>query len=170
MTMSVDSILTERDREIINLGTSLAAGCQPCMKYHLRKCKDTGISENEIHEILNLAEDICTRAYGIMKFRAVALVHAEPFKENRLRPGCSSRKEILVGLAVSYAVNSSDLTDLYLTCARKLNMSDTEISEIIDLSKFTWGKARAHVELIIEGSGVEKQETEQVGRNCGCGC
>jgi AhpD family alkylhydroperoxidase len=168
--MSVDSILSQKDREIINLGTSLAAGCQPCMKYHLRKCIDAGISEKEILEILNMAEGICTRAHGIMKLRALALVHTDPYEEFELHSGCRSRKEILVGLAVSYTVNSSDLTERYLACARQSKMSETEISGTIDLSKFAWRKARAHVDILIEGRGVGNQQMELKGRNCGCGC
>jgi len=168
--MAGDTNLTEKDKEIINLATSLAAGCQPCLKYHLRKSKDVGLSEKEIYDIINQADMIYKRAKKLMKLRALDYVNANPVKKTGVHSGCQSRKEILVGLAVSYTVNSTDMTDQYLACARKSKMSESEISGILKLSKFTWSKARAHVDLMIEGTGVKSQEGEKDEDKCGCGC
>jgi AhpD family alkylhydroperoxidase len=109
--MAGNTILTEKDRGIINLGISLAAGCQPCVKYHLRKCRKTGWCENEIIEIIDLTEHICTLAYKIMKLRARAIVNSDSYKEKGFHIGCDARRDLLVGLAVSYTVNNTDLTD-----------------------------------------------------------
>lgn len=168
--MTLYSILPEKDREIINLGVSLAAGCQPCMKYHLRKCKETGLSEEEIHEILYLVGDIWSRAYGIMKGRVLTLNHAALCTENGISSEGQSRMEILLGLAVSYTVNSTDLTEQYLACAGESKMNESEIAAIIDLAKFTWARARAHADIIFERRGVLYQDGGKEGENCGCGC
>jgi alkylhydroperoxidase/carboxymuconolactone decarboxylase family protein YurZ len=42
------STLTEKEIQIVNLGGSIAAGCQPCTKYHVNKCKGTGMSDKDI--------------------------------------------------------------------------------------------------------------------------
>jgi len=168
--MAGDTNLTEKEKEIINLGTSLAAGCQPCLKYHLRKSKDAGLSDKEIHDIINQAEKIYILAKKLMKLQALDYLNANPSEKTRVHSACQSRKEILVGLAVAYTVNSTDMTDQYLACARKAKMNESEISGIIDLSKFTWSKARAHVDLLIEGTGVKSQEREKDEGKCGCGC
>ena len=105
-----------------------------------------------------------------MKLRALDYVHAHPSKKTGVHAGKQSRKEILVGLAVSYTVNSTDMTEQYLACARKSKMSESEISGIIALSKFTWSKARAHVDLLIEGTGDKNQDHDKDEDKCGCGC
>ena len=168
--MKVRTILTQRDTEIVNLATSLAAGCQPCMKYHLRKCMDAGIPEKEIYAILNMAEEKYLRAIKIMKLRALAFVNKHPFEGARFQIRCESRMEILVGLAVSFTVNSTDISERYLQYARQSDMSDSEISGIRGISNFILSKARTHVDLLMEDTGVEDREHDKDERNCGCGC
>jgi AhpD family alkylhydroperoxidase len=168
--MAGDTLLTEKEREMINLGTSLAAGCQPCMKYHLRKCREIGLCKKEIHEIINLTEYICTRAFRIMKVRGLTFFIARQNPETGVRVKCESRRDFLVGLAVSYALNNTDLTNRYLQHARQSGISDSAISRIVELSRFTCSKARAHVDILIEGRGVEVKAEELDDPNCGCGC
>lgn len=168
--MKVRTIFTEKDMEIVNLATSLAAGCQPCMKYHLRKSKDAGISEKEIYNILNLAEEIYIRAIKIMKSRAPAFRNKHSFEGTLYQIRCESRMELLVGLAVSFTVNNTDICEQYLHCARQSGMSDSEISRIIGISEFILSKARTHVEILMEDTGVEKQDHEEDESNCRCGC
>jgi AhpD family alkylhydroperoxidase len=168
--MAGETIFSEKERAIINLATSLASGCWPCMKYHLRISKKSGLCDDEIMEIFDLTDDICTHAFRIMKLRSLELFKGKPIKETGFHLSCHNRRIVLVGLALSYAVNSTALTNRYLACARKLEISESEISGVIDLSKFTWGRARAHVEILLEGRGVEDQVTGQEDCNCGCGC
>jgi len=168
--MTFGTILTEMDKEIINLGTSLAAGCQPCLKYHLRKCKGTGLSEKEIIEIINLTEEICTRAIEVMKLRALAHVNNGQYKEAGFHVRCNSREELLLGLTVSYTLSNTYLTDRFLEYAKQSDMSDSEISSIMEISNFICGKARAHVDILIEERGIENHDTKKDGNSCGCSC
>jgi AhpD family alkylhydroperoxidase len=168
--MKVRTIFTERDMEIVNLATSVAAGCQPCMKYHFRKCNDAGIFEKEIHDILQLAEEIYIRAIKIMKLRAPALGNTNSLEETLSKIECKNRMELLVGLAVSFTVNNKDICERYLHYARQSGMSDSEISRIRGISEFILSKARTHVELLMEDTGVEKQDHDEDESNCGCGC
>jgi len=162
--------ITGKDKETINFGTSLAAGCQPCMKYHLKKCKESGMSEKEIYEIIHLTEEIYSHSFEIMKSRALSRVNSFHIKEEDSEARCNNRQELLVGLAVSYTLNNPDLTDRFIKYARQSDMSDDEISRIMELSKFNYSKAKAHVDILIDGRGVEYQDNEGGDCNPGCGC
>jgi AhpD family alkylhydroperoxidase len=168
--MEGDTIITERDTEIINLAVSMAAGCQPCMKYHLRKSKDAGLSEKKIHDIVNLAEELYIRAIQIMKLRALSFGKKHPTEGTGFPVRCESRTELLVGLAVSYTVNNTDLCEGYLQYARQSDMNDSEISRIRGISDFIHSKARAHMDLLIEGTGIKNRDREKDEGKCGCGC
>lgn len=168
--MTVGTALSERDMEIINLGTSLAAGCQPCLKYHLRKCKGSGFSEKEIIKIIHLTSEICARVFEVMKLRALAQVYNRQYNGCEYQVICNNRDELLLGLAVSYTYSNTCLTDAYIEYAKQSDMSDSEISSIMEISKFISGKARAHVDILIEERGVEDYDTEKDGNSCGCIC
>ena len=168
--MNVRTTFNERDMDIVNLATSFSAGCQPCMNYHLRKSMDAGISAEGIHNILELAEEIYIRAIKIMKSRAPAFRNQHPIEDAMYQIKCESRMELLVGLAVSFTVNNEDLCERYLQYARQSDVSDSEISEIRVISDFILSKARTHVQLLMEDTGVEKQDHEEDESNCRCGC
>jgi AhpD family alkylhydroperoxidase len=43
-----EDIMDERIKEIIAIGASVAAHCQPCLDYHLEKAKESGATEDDI--------------------------------------------------------------------------------------------------------------------------
>jgi AhpD family alkylhydroperoxidase len=48
--------LDERIRELIAVGASVTANCQPCLKYHVSKAMESGAEEDEITEAVNVAK------------------------------------------------------------------------------------------------------------------
>jgi len=50
--------LTLRDRELVALGAALAAGCIPCIEYHVPRAREAGLSDPEITEAIDLADKI----------------------------------------------------------------------------------------------------------------
>jgi hypothetical protein len=51
-----------------------------------------------------------------------------------------------------------------------VEISENEISVIIDISRFIYDKAKAHVDILSEESGVEKQINDSKDCSPGCGC
>lgn len=45
-------LITERVRELIALGAAIGASCEPCLKYHVRKARDLGLSEADMREAI----------------------------------------------------------------------------------------------------------------------
>jgi AhpD family alkylhydroperoxidase len=47
--------LEERIKELIAVGASVTANCQPCLKYHVSKALESGAKEDEITEAVSVA-------------------------------------------------------------------------------------------------------------------
>jgi AhpD family alkylhydroperoxidase len=47
-----------KTKELVAIGASVAARCQPCFKHHLTKAMELGINEDDIRATVELAERI----------------------------------------------------------------------------------------------------------------
>jgi AhpD family alkylhydroperoxidase len=50
-----DGALSSRTKEMLGLIASMVLRCDDCIKYHLGKCKEQGVSTEEIFEIFSVA-------------------------------------------------------------------------------------------------------------------
>jgi len=48
--------LDNRIKELIAVGASVTANCQPCLSYHVNKAKENGANEQEIGEAIAVAK------------------------------------------------------------------------------------------------------------------
>lgn len=69
--------MDDRTRELIAVGTSVGAHCQPCLAYHVAKAKRMGIDENEIREAIAVGHMVEKGTMSAMK-QFAAGVFAEP--------------------------------------------------------------------------------------------
>lgn len=159
-----------KETQVVNLSASITAGCQPCTRYHINRCKDAGISDEEIHKIIKKTEKIWCGALEEMKLRALKRVLNINNRKVELHQEADNRHDVLIGIVVSYTVNSTTLFAEYLQSAKKFEISRNEIFEIIVISKFIYDKAKAHVDILSEESGIEKQKIESDNCTPRCGC
>lgn len=73
--------MNEKVKELIAIGASVAAHCQPCLAYHVGKAKELGIEKGKIAEAIEVGEMVQKGAYSKMKEFASALMEGE-FSEN----------------------------------------------------------------------------------------
>ncbi|HZL10868.1 MAG TPA: carboxymuconolactone decarboxylase family protein [Prolixibacteraceae bacterium] len=50
-----DGALSTKTKEMLGLVSSMVLRCDDCIKYHLGKCHDQGVTTNEIFEIFSVA-------------------------------------------------------------------------------------------------------------------
>lgn len=50
-----EGVLSVKSKELIGLTCSLVLRCDDCVKYHLGKCKEVGLSSEEVHEAMGIA-------------------------------------------------------------------------------------------------------------------
>ena len=55
-----------KTKELIALASSVAANCQPCLKYHFKIALDSGASENEIKNAIEIARYVKSKSAAIM--------------------------------------------------------------------------------------------------------
>ena len=46
--------LEDKTKELIAIGASISANCQPCLDFHLSKAQEFGAEESEIAEAINV--------------------------------------------------------------------------------------------------------------------
>lgn len=47
--------LSEKVKEMLGLATSMVLRCDDCVKYHLEKCHENGVTTEEIYEVFSIA-------------------------------------------------------------------------------------------------------------------
>lgn len=65
--MKGDTNMDERTRELISIGASVSAHCQPCLEYHLGKARELGADEADILEAIDLGYGMENGASTAMK-------------------------------------------------------------------------------------------------------
>ena len=58
--------MDNRVKELIALGASIGANCQPCFHYHVGKAVESGATEEEIREVIAIAKIVREGAAGMM--------------------------------------------------------------------------------------------------------
>lgn len=59
-------MLDERIKELIAVGASVSANCQPCVKYHTAKAREMKIDEAEIQQAVDVGKMVRKGAAGQM--------------------------------------------------------------------------------------------------------
>ena len=68
--------MDERTKELIAIGASVGAHCQPCLTYHVAKAKELGIEEGEIREAMTVGHMVEKGAMAAMKQFAAGIFDA----------------------------------------------------------------------------------------------
>ena len=68
--------MDEKTKELIAIGTSIGAHCQPCLTYHVAKAKELGIEDREIRESIAVGQMVEKGAMAAMKQFAAEIIDA----------------------------------------------------------------------------------------------
>jgi len=70
--------MDEKMKEMICIGASVAAHCQPCLAYHAKKGREAGLSPEEIKQCVEIGEMVGKGAQNaIRKFANEVLNHED---------------------------------------------------------------------------------------------
>ncbi len=56
MNTYMDGALAAREKEMLGLATSMVLRCDDCIKYHLEKCYEQGVTTEELFEVFAVAD------------------------------------------------------------------------------------------------------------------
>lgn len=70
--------LDNRIAELVAVGASITANCQPCLQYHVKKAFESGADEQEITDAVEIGRMVRKGAASKMDKFAASLNHAVP--------------------------------------------------------------------------------------------
>lgn len=85
--------LDERTKELIAVGASITANCQPCLEYHVTEALKRGASEEEIREAVGVGQRVRKGAASKMDEFASGLKHTAPAAPGRSKDACGCGSE-----------------------------------------------------------------------------
>ncbi len=151
-------MLSDKDRELVSIGASIAAACQPCAKFHLRAARMAGAGDAEISQAVNKALSVGRHAAEVMA--QIGALHTEA-----LTSGTGATENSLLGELVSIsaacAANSIPDLDTHTAEARRLGATDGQILTAIKIAGAVKQTAERQVEMAAERAvGMTPGESE----------
>ena len=166
--MELTKVLSKKEIQQVYLGASIAAGCRPCTKYHLKNSSEAGLTDIEINKTIALTisiRDNATRYMESLAYNRKAVKNEVAKKQDSL-----NRDEILVGIAVNYAVNFPSSLEDYISTGKNSGLDESELSEIIKISKSVIEMARAHTDMVTDKRGNVQQKDNTNKKDCCSSC
>jgi len=150
--------LTYKEKELANVGASVATGCKPCTDYHFNKVREAGASDEEIRQAISDAMAVRDSAREIMEHHG--LKHLGIAKTSDIRPHDEETTRIkeLVSVASAFAVNCTTSVTKHIAAARVIGISEEDIQSVLDAALFIKGEAAHYVGQIAK----LKQEKDQL--------
>jgi AhpD family alkylhydroperoxidase len=141
-------LLTDKEKELVSLGASIASSCRLCTDAHVTESRRVGCSEAEIEQAMQDALSVRQSAQLIMERhglkalgRQLLGLEAGADAEEAIAEVSPTRMGELVAIAAAYAVNCEANLDVHAAAARDLGVSEEQIRAVIGISKFVKGKA-----------------------------
>ena len=70
--------MDERTKELIAIGASIGAHCQPCLTYHVKKARELGIRDEDIRAAIETGHMVEKGAMSAMKKFSANIIDPEP--------------------------------------------------------------------------------------------
>lgn len=166
---SVNGTLTQTEKELIAVGASIAAGCQPCTAYHFRAARDAGAGEEEIRQAVDDA--LCVRNSAAKIMAGLAEKHLGSALASEA-PCCSEKPLIgeLVSASAAFAVNCVTSLETHLASARQLGATEHQLQSTLAIARMVKKVAAQKVEAAVEmAAAAPATLSDGCADDCGCG-
>lgn len=70
--------MDERTKELIAIGASVGAHCQPCLTYHVEKARELGIADEDIRAAIDTGHMVEKGAMSAMKKFSATVLNPPP--------------------------------------------------------------------------------------------
>jgi len=80
--------LDDRIKELIAVGASITANCQPCLQYHTSEAQKSGADEQDIMEAIDVGKMVRRGAAAKMDKFAATLIQTAAPSSNSSSEGC----------------------------------------------------------------------------------
>jgi AhpD family alkylhydroperoxidase len=142
--------LTYKEKELANVGASVATGCKPCTDYHFNKAREAGAADEEIRQAISDAIAVRDSAKVIMESHGLKHLGITKDADVRRRDEETTRIKELVSVASAFAVNCTTSVKKHIVAARTIGISDEDIQSVLDAALFIKGEAAHYVGQIVK--------------------
>jgi AhpD family alkylhydroperoxidase len=147
--------ITSKEKELAAVAIAIAAGCNPCTDFHVKRAHEVGASDAEIKQAMTDALSVRRGAADIMEAYGLARLGG-PEPEAPAQSGVTNRMKELVCTGAAFGVNCVTCLKIHLEAAESVGIPHEDITAIVKLAAFIKGKAASHVEHLAES--LEKPE------------
>ena len=132
-----DAGLQRKDKELLAVAASLAAGCIPCTRHHAVAVRDAGASETEVGSAAAVGIAVKRRSLDVMGALAAELL-SFPASASDAAPeqaDAESRLTPLVTLAAAVAAHCAPAVEESITRAQELGWTDRDIRRALGVGR-----------------------------------
>lgn len=164
----MDERLSQKEKELIAIGASVAAGCVPCTQYHARVVRRAGASDAEIAGAVDAALRVRAEARGVMA-QVASEALGMPAQAEAPQPAVpGERVAQLVTLAAAVAANCPALFERLAAACRAAGVTEPEIRLAVGLAQMTRAKATEKTDEAARALAPAAAPAPAAG-GCGCG-
>ncbi len=166
--MPANGILTQKEKELVAVGASIAAGCPPCTAYHFQAARAAGAGEEEIRQAVDDALCVRNNAAKIMAELAEKHLGGAPASDV---PCCSEKPLIgeLVSASAAFAVNCVTNLETHLASARRLGATEHQLQTTLAVARMVKKVAGQKVEAAVEtATAAPAKASDGCAEDCGC--
>ena len=142
--------LTVKEKELVNIGASVATGCKPCTDYHFKKVRQAGATDEEIKDAITYAMLVRDSAKEVMENYGLQQMESALEKDDDGRIVETTRIKELVSVAAAYAVNCTTNLKRHMEAARVVGITEGEIEAVLHAASFIQGEAAYYVDQIFK--------------------
>ncbi len=146
-----------KERELVAVGVSVAAGCKPCTDYHIKAARKARATADDIRRAVADGLGVRLHATEIMRDHALSQLGDNDHAAAAEALGEVDRLGALIGLGAAFAVNCTSCFGQLRPEAEAHGVTEAEIADVVELARFIKGKAVSHIERI---AGAPEQEAE----------
>jgi AhpD family alkylhydroperoxidase len=162
--------LTLTEKELVAVGTSVAAGCKPCTDYHLQEVRKTEASDAEIRQAIAQAAGVRRNATEIMEGHGLEHLGASGEVGGPSPAQQTSRIQELVSIGAAFAVNCTSGLERHLEAGQQVGIAEEEIQEVVGLATFIKRMAASHVNKLVGTNTAEETTEAKQDSATGCCC
>jgi AhpD family alkylhydroperoxidase len=161
--MKIDGRLSYKEKELVALGASLAAGCIPCTRHHVGEVQGAGASQEEIDRAIDAALCVKSSTRGIMERTVREALGSPAPADPSCCAGATDRMRELVSIAAAVAVNCPTNLEKHVRAGRDVGVGDDEVQIAIGLGRAMRNKASEKVD-----AAAAALAASEAGEPAGC--
>lgn len=128
--------LAPKDKELVAIGASIGAGCDPCLEHHIPVGRSAGLTEPQLARAVEVAEDAHRFAVELLSGHSRELVPTmQPWIRAALHTSPASRADELVALGASIGANCHPLLQQCVSTALDRGMEASQVRSAIKMAE-----------------------------------